>query len=51
MLANITAIYVNGNRAKGAQAKNPDDFIIKSAWKTEVEQDVDIIKQLFGIKK
>ena len=51
MLAQMLSIYVNGNRAKGSSTKDPNEFIIKSFWKTEVEQDVDVFKKLFWNKK
>ena len=50
-MAQMMAMYVNGNSKKGATLKSPNDFLIKSHWKSEVEQDVDIIKKAFGIKK
>lgn len=50
MLANITAIYINGNKKRGSPPVKPDDFILKSFWKTETEQDVDTIKKALGIK-
>jgi|GEM_PF-5950764 hypothetical protein len=51
MLAQMMAIYINSNSRKGTTPKKPNDFLIKSFWKTDVEQDVDIIKKAFGIKK
>ena len=51
MLAQMLSIYINSNSKKGTPQKSPDDFIIKSIWKTEVEQDVDTLKKAFGIKK
>lgn len=51
MLAQMLSIYINSNSKKGTPPKSPDDFIIKSIWKTEVEQDVDTLKKAFGIKK
>jgi hypothetical protein len=51
MLAQMMTIYINGNSARGSTKSKPDDFLFKSVWKTEVEQDVDTIKNIFGIKK
>lgn len=51
MLANMTAIYLNSNAKRGATPKKPDDFLIKTIWKTEVEQDVDMMMKIFGVKK
>ena len=50
-MAQMMALYINSNVKKGTPLKNPNDFIIKSFWKSEVEQDVDTIKKAFGLKK
>lgn len=50
-MAQFMAMYVNAHLPKGKQPKKSDDFIIKSFWKSDVEQDVDIIKKAFGIIK
>ncbi|MCW8960205.1 MAG: hypothetical protein OQK29_01495 [Ignavibacteriaceae bacterium] len=44
------AIYINSHQRKGAPLKKPEDFIVKSYWKTDVEKDVDVIKKAFGLK-
>jgi len=49
-MAQFMAMFVNSKQAKGASLKEPNDFIIKSYWKSDVEQDVDTIKKAFGIK-
>lgn len=49
-IAQLTALFVNSKQGKGATLKKPDDFMIKSFWKNEAEQDIDVIKKAFGLK-
>lgn len=49
-MAHFMAMFFNSNKDKGTQLKEPNDYIIKSYWKSDVEQDVDTIKKAFGIK-
>ena len=50
-MAQFMSIYVNSKQGSGAQQRKPEDFIIKSFWKSEIEQDIDVIKKAFGFKK
>lgn len=50
-MAQFMAMYVNSKKAKGSALRQPNDFIIKSYWKSEAEQDIDTIKKAFGIVK
>ena len=50
-MAQFMSMYINSKQRKGSTPKKPDDFLIKGMWKTEVEQDVDLIKKAFGIIK
>jgi len=50
-MAQMMSIYINSHKRKGLPDKDPADFILKSFWKTEIEQDVDTIKKMFGVKK
>ena len=50
-MAQFMAMWVNSKQKKGSTQKKPDDFIIKSHWKSEEQQDIDVIKKAFGLKQ